>query len=194
MKLSLLLCTSAALALSSSCSGYYRSYRYMPRTEVHEVSIKDAGVPRIEAQVKASVVGILRPRDVLYRRLHARLTVENTGSAEISLKPEQSRLVPGGMMDLDPEPSVGEIRVPPSERRTVDLYFPLPGPGELPNTALRELTLKWTLAASNTLHESQATFEIGRPQPVYGVYSAPVIYHPYVYRPHFWYYGRYYCY
>ena len=77
----------------------------------------------------------------------------------------------------------GVIEVAPGERRTAEIYFPIPDPATLPNTSLLEIDLAWTIDVEGRSITSHATFRRGSTY-----YSAPY------YWDDPWYYGRPYYY
>ena len=172
-----------------ACAGYYPTWHYAPNAEIHQLHIGDEGkdgAPAVE--VTASVVGILRPDAA--RRLHARLDVLNRGPARATLDLATVLATPSGAPPLKPD-THGVIELAPGERRTAELYFPIPDVTALPNTSLLEIDLGWSVDVGGKVITSHATFRRT------SYYDGPYYYDPwyagYPY-PYYWgpYYGPYY--
>jgi len=150
---------AGAALLLAGCRGYYPSWRYAPRAEIHEMHVRagDEKEPRATVAVAARLIGILRPAAGAPRRLHALLEVENRAAGAASLDPATVRAIPSGATALEPEPG-SVITASPGERRSVSVYFRLPDPGLLPNASLQEIVLTWTVGVDGRALESRATF------------------------------------
>jgi hypothetical protein len=190
------LLTSAVLLCG--CSAYYRSYRYRPNHEIHEVTVHQEGAEDQTAKVDAKLIGILRPQDEPVRKLHARLSVENTTTNPLVLRTMESRAIPSGVLELEPQSGLTELEIAPGVTRSVEILFPLPSVDELPNTALHEIELSWVLGFGNHQQRSTATFQIapryynhhpyyyaGYPRFHYG-YHHGFHYGHYHYSPRYW--------
>ena len=80
----------------------------------------------------------------------------------MTFRPGESRAVPGGVLELSPDADLDALVVDPGTKRTIDLFFPLPGTDRLPNAALGEIELSWLVEAADLRHRSKATFQIAR--------------------------------
>ena len=141
------------LSLVNGCAGYYASWHYLPTREVHLLHVSGSADP--VAEVTATLVGVLRPEDAggarLPRRMHARLEIENRSATKLEFATTQTRLAAAGLppfVPMEQEP----LTVAPSERRRLDLHFPLaedPTTGAtVAESALDELELTWSLTVA----------------------------------------------
>lgn len=193
----------AIVSLLGGCRGYYRSWQYLPNREVHDLTVKRPEKSPLTVRTEATIVGILRPDSAPYRKLHVRLRIENTSQEPLQLKPSRTRAVPNGITELAPLEAFESIELTSGEKRTVDMFFPLPDPVDLPNSSLAEIELRWVLESDGREYLSKATFRRGpRAYPGYGPngygpydYGYGYPYRYYSYWPHY-YYGHHYfhCY
>ena len=153
---------SGALLLLTTlgCRGYYPSWHYAPARSVHEVHLPDAaGGNSPQVRVSAHLVGILRPQDGAPRRLHARMLIDNQAAWPMTLDTDQVSAIAGASWTLEPERTAGPLEVASGRHRTVELFFPLPDRKTMPDAALREVELRWTLRWNGNVHSSRALFQ-----------------------------------
>jgi hypothetical protein len=152
---------AACLATAtSSCRGYYPTWHYHPREEIHQLHWS-ADRQQTDARVHVRVVGILRPSQGRPRLLHVRFRAANVGAEPLRFVGTAARVTPAGAQSLAPA-AAEDFDVAPGAERSVDLFFALPDPPALANVALLELDVSWTLLEGGRSHESRARFARAR--------------------------------
>jgi hypothetical protein len=183
---------ACASLLLLACHGYYPSWHYAPNEEIHALHLGSDRDPEPTARVSARIAGILRPENGSPRRMHARFAIDSTGKQDVVFKVAQTTVTPSGASPIPPSPAAGDVGVPPGAHRDLELYFDLPDPAVVPNSALETIELAWTLEIDGAPHTSRATFrraQYADPGPGYW-YGDPYWYGPpYWDDPWYWHHG-----
>jgi hypothetical protein len=178
-----LLGAACASLLALGCSGYYPSWHYMPNEEIHALHLGGDRDPDATARVGARIAGILRSEDGGPRRLHTRFEIDDCGKQDLTFKLAQTTATPSGAPPLSPNPSGGDLRVAAGGHVSLELFFDLPDPSTLSNSALESIDLAWTVEIDGAPHTSRATFRralYSDPGPGYWYGD------PYWYGPPYW--------
>ena len=154
------------------CRGYYPSWHYAPNEEIHALHLGGERDPDASARVHARIAGILRPENGSPRRLHVRFEIDDCGKQPLVFKGAQTTATPSGVPPLSPNPASGDVEVAAGNRRDLELFFDLPDPSTMSNTALETIELVWVVEIGGGPHTSRATFRRA-------LYSDP--------RPGYWY-------
>ena len=177
------------------CRGYYPSWHYAPNEEIHALHLGGERDPDASARVHARIAGILRPENGSPRRLHVRFEIDDCGKQPLVFKGAQTTATPSGVPPLSPNPASGNVEVAAGNRRDLELFFDLPDPSTMSNTALETIELVWVVEIGGGPHTSRATFRralYSDPGPGYW-YGDPYWYGPpYWDDPWYWRHG-YYC-
>ena len=156
----LLSCLLSGL-LTSGCHGYYPSWHYLPDQEIHSFTAEGAGDAPPRARIGVRVVGILRPEHELPRRLHVRFDVENPGDQPICFKTDRTGVTPSGQGALLAEGPVSDLVVEPKQQRSAEVFFLLPDERGLPDSALADLEIAWTVEWNGSDHLGRSNFKRG---------------------------------
>ncbi len=181
-----------ASLLLLGCHGYYPSWHYAPNQEIHALHLGDDRAPEPTSRVSARIAGILRPEEGGPRRMHARFMIDACGKQPVAFKVALTTVTPSGALPIPPNPAGDDVAVPAGAQRDLDLYFDLPDPSVVPNTALETIELAWTIEIEGAPHVSRSTFRRAQyydPGPGYW-YGDPYWYGPpYWDDPWYWHHG-----
>jgi hypothetical protein len=152
-------------SLAGCRGGYYPSWHYAPRFQIHELHLRTKGEPPAQSNelgqlsVMAQVVGILRYVSDQPRRFHVRIDVTNRGPEEARFDATAATVTPAGADPLPADSVAGaETPIAANERRSIELWFPIPEPTVLPNTAIESIELAWSIDFRGTKLPGRATF------------------------------------